>query len=568
MTSTAAQPAKPSQRFGRFEMRRLLGKSARSMVWEANDPDLGRQVLLAMPRVAPAGDAALQRWLDDARVMARLSHPNLVPVNDVGMYQRLPFVSYERAQDSVTLAQRLQPDGHATLEVGRWAVQALEGLAYAHDAGVSHRDLQMHMLRVDERGHLQVLGLSVAPMTKAIDALGPLQARQEMIERDVMAVGLAMYHLLAARAALDEPDLGSAIERMTPLGDATVRLPRELPQPVPEGFRAVINRCLDKLPQQRFRHARTLGTALQEWVPSQRSSLSDSLPEQLLESVRRHGVLPALPDGAAIASRLLGMERQHVGALAQQALQDPATCLELLHQANSSYVRSAQAEGSGAVVTLRRAIAMIGLAGLQRVVQRQHAWPGPLDQASARALLARMERAQRAMRLALLLSPPGFDSEIVQVVTLLQELGSLLVHYHFPELARQMRALMAPRKPASPDEPQPPALDEAAAARKVLGLELEALALALLSHWGLDASMLALLPPLPTNQAVQVVGEDGLLRAVVSAAREAVSALAMPAERSNAALDRVAQRYAATLVLDGAKLRRLLREALAVPRAG
>lgn len=549
-------------------MRRLLGKSARSMVWEAHDPDLGRPVVLAMPRVAPSGDAALQRWLDDARAMARLSHPNLVPVNEVGMYLRLPFVSYECEEGGVTVAQRLEAGTPAPLEVGRWAVQALEGLAYAHDAGVSHRDLQLHMLRLDERGHLQVLGLSVAPMTKAVDALGPLQARQEMAERDVLAVGLAMHHLLAARAALDEPDLGSAMERMTPLGDATVRLARELPQPVPEGFRAVINRCLDKLPQQRFRHARTMAKALQEWVPPQPSSLADALPEQLLERVRRHGVLPALPGGAAVASRLLNMERQHVGALAQQALQEPAICLELLRQANSSYVRSAQLEGGGAVVTMRRAIAMLGLAGMQRVVQSQHPWPGPLDPASAQALLSRMERAQRAQRLALLLSPAGFDSEIVQMVTLLQELGSLLVHYHFPELAQQMRVLMAPRKPASPDERQPPALDESAAARKVLGMELDALALALLSHWGLDAPTFALLHPLPTNQPVQFVGDDALLRAVASAAREAVSAHALPAERFSAALDRVAQRYAAALALDPAKLRRLLREASAAPRMG
>lgn len=568
MTSSAAQPAKPPQRFGRFEMRRLLGKSARTMVWEAHDPDSNRPVVLAMPRVAPAGDAAQQRWLDDARAMARLSHPNLAPVVDLGVWQRLPFVAYERAQGGVTLAQRLEAGGCPPLEVGRWAVQALEGLAFAHDAGVAHRDLQLHMLRLDERGHLQVMGLAVAPMTKALDALGPMQARQELAERDVLAVGLAMHHLLAERAALDEPDLGGAIDRMAPLGDATVRLPRELPQPVAEGYRAVINRSLDSVPQQRFRHARTMAKALQEWVPAQPPSLADALPEQLLERVRRHGVLPGLPGGAALASRLQAMERQHVGALAQQALQDPAICLELLRQANSSYVRSAQVEGGAAVVTMRRAIAMIGLAGMQRVVQSQHAWPGPLDPAAAQALLTRMERAQRAMRLALLLSPAGFDAEIVQVVTLLQELGSLLVHYHFPDLARQMRVLIAPRKPASPDEPQPPALDESAAARKVLGMETDALALALVSHWGLDASTSALLHPLPTDQAVQLAGDDGLLRAVASAAREAVSAQSLPAERGAAALDRVAQRYAAVLALDGAMLRRLLREAMAASRMG
>ncbi len=564
MTSSAAQSAKPSQRFGRFEMRRLVGKSARSMVWEAHDPDLGRLVVLAMPRIAPSSDAALQRWMDDARAMAKLSHPSLMPVNEVGMYQRLPFVAYER-MEGATLAQRLDPRGQSMLDVGRWSVHALEGLAFAHDAGVAHRDLQLHMLHLDERGRLRILGLAVAPMAKAVDALGPMQARQEMAERDLLAVGLVMHHLLATRPALDETDAASAIERLTPLGDATVRLPRELPQPVPEGFRAVINRCLDSQPNQRFRHARTMARALQEWVPSHPSSLAEDLPDQLLERVRRHGVLPALPGGAAIASRLLSMERQHVGALAQQVLQDPALCFELLRQANSSYVRSTQQEGGGAVVTIRRAIAMLGLAGMQRVVQSQRPWPGSLDAASAQALLARVDRAQHAARLAQLLSPRSFDGEIVHIVTLLQELGGLLLQYHFPDLAQQIRALMRPAKSVLPDEPAPTPPDEAAAARKALGMELDALALAVVSHWGLDTTMLYLLRPLSSNQPVQVTGDDDLLRAVASAACEAVSASALPAQRCSAALDRVAQRYAAVLELDPAKLRRLLREAAVAP---
>jgi non-specific serine/threonine protein kinase len=58
------------------------------------------------------------------------------------------------------------------------------------------------------------------------------------------------------RPALDEPDLGCAVQRLTPYGDATVRLPRELP--VPDAFRAIVNRCLDPYPHQRFRHARTM----------------------------------------------------------------------------------------------------------------------------------------------------------------------------------------------------------------------------------------------------------------------------------------------------------------------
>lgn len=543
-------------------MRRLLGKSARSMLWEAHDPSRNHLLTLALPRVQPAGDAALERWLEDARAASRLSHPRLAPVVEVGAYQGMPFMAHECAQGT-TLAQRIDPRGQAFADVSRWALQALEGLAFAHDAGLAHRDLQLHMLYLDERGQLQILGLAAASQPKwSLDA-GPQQARQAWIERDLLAVGLAMHHLLAGRPGLDLQDLGEAVARLAPHGDAMVQLPRELA--LPDGFRAVVDRCLDAQPRQRFRNARTMALALQEWVPSHHASGTDELPTQLLERVRRHGALPALPGSTAIMARLLGMERQHVGALARMALQDPAICLELLRQANSSFVRSTQQDRDGAVVTVRRSIALIGLSGVQQAAQLQRPWPGVLDEASSPALLAQMERALHAARLAQRLSPVSFDPEILYIVTLLQQLGGLLVHYHFPDLARQMRLLMSAPQADKPGEAATAAMDELQAARTVLGVELSDLAVALARQWGLDGVMQQLMRRFPLHQPISVHSDDDLLRAVASAACEAVDAYAQPAQRSIAAVAHVVKRYAKLLKLDVQTLRLLLLESAAAP---
>ena len=540
-------------------MRRLLGKSGRSMLWEAHDTEQDRLLALCMPRVPLHGALAMERWMEDVRAVARLSHPRLAPTVEIGVYQRLPFVAYARSS-GLTLAERLDPRGQVTMDVGRWAVQVLEGLAFAHDAGQAHRDLQLHMVQLNEHGDVQLLGLGVAPEPKLPEHIGPLQVRHALAERDLLAVGLLMYHLLAARPALDEPDLYRAVERLTPFGDATVRLPRELPLPVPEEFRAIVGRCLDPYPHQRFRHARTMVRALESWVPSQHSSSRNELPVQLLDRTRRHGALPAMPDGAAIAARLMSMEQRHVGALAREVLQDPALCFELLRQANSSYVRNSQRPGTGGVVTVRRAITLVGLEGVQRAVQLQHPWPGTLDEAAAQRLMQQITCTQHSARLAQLLNPGQHDPEIVYIVTMLQQLGNLLLHYHFPDLALQIRMLMAPPPTTSEEEPEVFGMDELTATQTVLGLESSALSSHVVRQWGLDDSMLQLMCRLPLDQAVRVTDSDELLRAVASAACEAVRAHTQPSRLYAAAVDRVVQRYGHVLRLDSAKLRAMLRE--------
>ena len=74
----APNPApNPVRFFGRYELRRLLAKGSATMAWLAYDPRVGQEVMLTMPRVQPADAAALELWLRDARMAARLDHPNL-----------------------------------------------------------------------------------------------------------------------------------------------------------------------------------------------------------------------------------------------------------------------------------------------------------------------------------------------------------------------------------------------------------------------------------------------------------------------------------------------------------
>ncbi|MBC8055119.1 MAG: protein kinase, partial [Rhizobiales bacterium] len=152
---STAQPqaaAHPTRAFGRFELRRLLGKSAGTMVWLAFDPHSGAEVMLTLPRLQPADARALEHWQRDVRLAARLDHPNLAKVAEVGVQDHWPFVAVDRGQ-GITLGEwlALHPSSKPADVVG-WVCDLLRGLAFAHEAGVAHLDPQLHSVLIDERG--------------------------------------------------------------------------------------------------------------------------------------------------------------------------------------------------------------------------------------------------------------------------------------------------------------------------------------------------------------------------------------------------------------------------------
>ena len=605
-TTAPASSAPGVRKLGRFELHQLLGRSERSMAWRALDPRSGQELVLVLPRQQPATPAALAAWLEQARRGARLSHPNLAHAVEVGSQENWPFVAYDGAIGPTLAERRVPREGEACADIARWIAQALAGLAFAHDAGVVHRDLQPFLLTLSDGGTVRVLGLEVAagevdaPAADGGAGNEVLRQSRDDAERDVLAMAIALHGLLAGTPALEQPDIARVIAQLPPFGRETLRLPWDLPRLVPEPLRTIANRATDRQPRQRYRNARTLARALEGWLEADASQGVDA-HEQLLERVRQIGALPALPGGAARAARLALMEREHTEELAQVVLRDPALSFELLRSVNSAQVRGTQVSGNGPVLTIRRAIAMVGLDGVRRSALGLRHWPGPLDAAGAHDLEQTINRAMHAARLAQWLRPAGYDAEVVSLVALMQNLGRLVVQYHFAEEMAQVRRLMQPVMPpgAEPDAAPEPGMSppgrpkgeyrsaehegglmsppgrpkgeyrsaeherglmtEQAAAYAVLGADIEGMGAAVARWWGMDAAVLHMIRRLPSDVAVrQVETDDDMLRAVASAANEAVDALSAPPQQQTAAVNRVALRYGRVLTITARDLQSAL----------
>ncbi|MEP6505421.1 MAG: HDOD domain-containing protein [Betaproteobacteria bacterium] len=555
----AATPNRAVRMIGRYQLMRLLGKSAQTMLWLALDTRGDIEVMLALPRVQPPDPDALGAWLARVGRTSRLKHPKLARVLDVGEQERWPYAVYER-EAFVTWSEKLTAKGLPGAELTQWSVQVLEGLAFAHEAGSAHRDLQPYFLLVDDAGNVKLLGLEIVDAQSfahsfavpAADADGHQAAMDERrmqrqsAEIDVLAFGLVMHQVLGGVTPLDEPDVARVVGRLPPFGHEMVRLPWTVPRPIAEPLRAIVNRATDRQERQRYRNARTFERALEGWL--QANSDQDAGPiTLLLGRMRSVGLLPAMPGGADRAARLALLETGHTHELSSVVLRDFALSFEMVRMVNFAQSQAGNS-GSGAVLAIHRAIAMVGLDGVRQAALSLRPWPGPLNAEAASALAELMERVKRAGKMAQTLQPAGYDQEVVYLITALQNLGWLVVQYHFPDEAAQIRRLMLPSASPKAGEPDEQGMTAEGASFAVLGIDIDALGSAVMHHWGLDDGVQHMVRRAPPTGPIHTPTSDvDMLRLVASCANDVLDAVGLPSRQAVAAVQRVAQRYGRAL---------------------
>lgn len=545
-TARAAPAGRP---FGRFKLLQLLGRSSCTMAWLAQDPRDTQDCVLMLPR-APSRDAnELRKTLMRLKRASKLSHPHILSPRDFGNHELWPFLVYTWPAGATTLSEYLATRKPLPpLECTAWSVEALEGLTAAHEAGVHHGDVGLHSLMLDRSGHVKVWGFGLAPpppMAAPVPSPGNERPSADLLptqkangQIDTLCIGLLLHMWLTHGKILGEADLPTLCARVE---HEIIRLPFSLPQAVPDALRAIANRATDRHEQRRYVNARSLLRALHGWRQSQLDDRGGALA-MLADRLHRIGHLPARPGLAQRVSRVTRMDHQRIDVLADILVQDTALSLELLRTVNSAQF-SAAAGRTNAMTTVRRAIELIGMAGLRRAAGSLKAWPGPLTTEAAEALERGLQRACWSGLLAAELAPAGLDAEAALLAAQMQHLGRLLALYHFPEEAEQIEMLVQEPTPA-PGETHAVGMQEDAAAMAVLGVDLKTLAAALAKHWGMDDIMQTVMRPLPRERSVHTPHEIAeWLRTVASCANETLAALSLPTPLQTKALNAVSQRY-------------------------
>jgi serine/threonine protein kinase len=158
-TPDASPPREPGAVLGRYVILETVGAGAMGVVYAAYDPELGRKVALKLLRSDPFVSGAVSdpraRLLREAQALAKLSHPNVITIHDVGTLDGEVFLAMEFVEQG-TLRAWLRAEPRGFRAVLSLLVQAGEGLCAAHEAGLVHRDFKPDNVLVGADGRARV----------------------------------------------------------------------------------------------------------------------------------------------------------------------------------------------------------------------------------------------------------------------------------------------------------------------------------------------------------------------------------------------------------------------------
>ncbi len=229
------------------------------VVYLALDPDIDRLVALKLLRVD--SEEMRDRFLREARSAGRLQHPNIVTVYDVGRHGESPFIAMEYVAGQ-TFAELIQH--RAPLSLSRklaLAAQLCGGLAYAHRAGLIHRDIKPGNLMLNDEGLLKILDFGIARMVDASVTMSgilmgtPSYMSPEQIDgtvdsrSDIFSVGAVVYELLTYRQAFPG---GSQHRIMEAVLHGTPAPLSQFDADIDQELNAILERALEKSPARRY----------------------------------------------------------------------------------------------------------------------------------------------------------------------------------------------------------------------------------------------------------------------------------------------------------------------------
>jgi serine/threonine protein kinase/tetratricopeptide (TPR) repeat protein len=290
-------------RVGAYRIERRAGAGGMSVVFEAVDPRLNRRVALKMIHsFDEESRPALDRFHREGAVLAALSHPNIVPVYEVGEHDGQPFLVLEFVPGG-TLAHRLGGRPLAPRLAARAVATLARAVQYAHEQGVIHRDLKpanvllkpdggragaavapvdgpgpMPMPLGDDRLMIADFGLArwqhdLLELTRPGQPIGtpaymaPEQAAARADDigpaADLYALGVILYELLTGRPPFQGENVASTL-RMVQESEAVS--PRALQSGVPRDLETITLKCLEKEPRRRYPTADALADDLERFL--------------------------------------------------------------------------------------------------------------------------------------------------------------------------------------------------------------------------------------------------------------------------------------------------------------
>lgn len=285
-----------------YEILRQVARGGMGVVYEAVQRSLNRRV--AVKLILQGGLASKidqQRFVTEATAVAKLEHPNIVVIHEVGEHRGLPFFSMEYIEGE-SLAQLGSRGLVNPRQAAQYVHDVAEAVQFAHDHGVLHRDLKPSNVLVDKLGRVRVMDFGLAKQIDADDKLtvtgqllgtpaymAPEQASGSSANVgpacDVYGLGAVLFELLTGQP----PFCGATqLETLLDVLESDPPLPQQLNPQVPRSLEMIALKCLEKNPADRYASAQEVATDLQRYLDGESLSISSpNLLDRLVRTLQR-----------------------------------------------------------------------------------------------------------------------------------------------------------------------------------------------------------------------------------------------------------------------------------------
>ena len=280
----SSPPLEKGTQLGQYTVLARIGAGGMGEVYKARDTSLNRDVAIKVLSSSLSNDPdRLRRFEQEARAAAALNHPNILAVYHLGTYEGAPYLVSELLEGS-TLREQLSRGPLPLRKVIDYAVQIARGLAAAHEKGIVHRDLKPENLFVAKDGRVKILDFGLAKVTErnwpldskaatvsrgtepgvvmgTVGYMAPEQVSGKAADHraDIFAFGAVLYEMLTGKRAFQKP---TSVETMSAILNEEPPAVSQLTPTSPPALQRVVQRCLEKDPEQRFQSASDLAFAL------------------------------------------------------------------------------------------------------------------------------------------------------------------------------------------------------------------------------------------------------------------------------------------------------------------
>ncbi|MEY2408226.1 MAG: eukaryotic-like serine/threonine-protein kinase, partial [Verrucomicrobiota bacterium] len=270
----------PARLFGDYELLEEIARGGMGVVYRARQVSLKRVVALKMLLAGSfASRDFVQRFYREAAAVARLDHPNIVPVFEVGQHDGQHFFTMRLIEGS-TLAHRLRGRTFPSRAAAELIAKVARAVHYAHQNGVLHRDLKPANILLDAAGEPFVTDFGLATMTEVDQALtrpesivgspsymAPEQAAGKVNElttaTDVYSLGVVLFEMLTGTPPFKGDSVVEVLHKIVHKDPVP---PRTFDRRIERDLQTICLRCLEKKPQVRYPSAAELADDLERWL--------------------------------------------------------------------------------------------------------------------------------------------------------------------------------------------------------------------------------------------------------------------------------------------------------------